>query len=82
MAFKHGSNKIFDTAKGRRPSMPNAFCPSCQEEIYIEGVPDLGQRVSCENCDLEIEVIWLYPFTLDYPEDSVYYQSLIHDMGE
>ncbi len=48
--------------------MIKAQCLSCLSPIDIQAHPQLGQRVVCPQCETALEVIWLYPVTLDYPE--------------
>jgi len=54
-----------------------AFCPQCHTEISLTSSPEIGQRVSCSTCDTTLEIIWLYPLSLDYPEDQEQPASLI-----
>lgn len=46
--------------------MPYAICPGCDDEIYVPGKPRLGQRVGCEDCGYELEVVGLDPLELDW----------------
>ena len=43
-------------------------CPNCNSHIEIEDVPALGLPIECYHCHVELEIIWLYPVTLDFPE--------------
>ncbi len=45
-----------------------AECPNCCSHIEIKDVPVIGQQVECFYCDVQLEITWLYPVTLDYPE--------------
>jgi lysine biosynthesis protein LysW len=48
-------------------------CPVCNLDILIQDPVELHQQVICPNCDLELEVVWLYPLelakVLDYQSD-------------
>ncbi|MFN2126345.1 MAG: hypothetical protein ACK2TU_00660 [Anaerolineales bacterium] len=48
-----------------------AECPNCNAHIEIETVPVIGMPVVCYRCCVNLEVIWLYPVTLDYPERKI-----------
>jgi transposase-like protein len=48
-------------------------CPSCQKKFVIAiEEPEINWRLNCPNCQAQFEVTWLYPFTLDYLEESSY----------
>lgn len=60
--------------------MEAAECISCGAEIRFRGSPKMGQLVKCQNCDAELEVVWLDPVEVDWPfvddyddEDEDYY---------
>ena len=47
------------------------ICPSCQKKFVIAiEEPEINRRLNCPNCQAQFEVTWLYPFTLDYLEES------------
>jgi|YNPNPStandDraft_1061719.scaffolds.fasta_scaffold02692_2 alpha-aminoadipate carrier protein LysW len=46
--------------------MPYAVCPECDEDILIPGKVRLGQRLSCERCGAQLEVVGLDPIELDW----------------
>ncbi len=48
-----------------------AECPNCNAHIEIETVPVIGLPVDCYRCNINLEVIWLYPVTLDFPERKI-----------
>jgi len=58
--------------------MPYVVCPGCNEELRIAGVPRLGQRVFCDICEDELEVVstepveidWIYSFDDDDDDDD------------
>ena len=52
--------------------MITAQCPECQIEVDVGENPVIGQRVCCPVCAIELEVTWLYPISLDYPEDDAW----------
>ena len=43
-------------------------CPLCQNKIIVSQPILLGQRVTCSECTSPLEVIWLYPVSLDVVE--------------
>lgn len=49
--------------------MITTFCPQCHTEVTLDPSPEIGQRVSCGTCATILEIIWLYPLSLDFPED-------------
>ena len=51
--------------------MPYAVCPGCNEEIYLPKRPQLGDIVTCEGCENELQVVSTNPLELDwYDEDE------------
>lgn len=46
--------------------MPYAVCPECDEDILIPGKVRLGQRLVCERCGAQLEVVDLDPIELDW----------------
>lgn len=47
-------------------------CPSCQKRFNIaDEETDIKKRLKCPHCLNLFEVIWLYPFTLDFIEDNL-----------
>jgi hypothetical protein len=51
-----------------------AECPNCCSHIEIKDVPLIGHPVICFYCNVQLEITWLFPVTLDYPER----QQLLH----
>lgn len=47
-------------------------CPNCNAHIEIDKTPVIGLPVKCYQCHVDLEVIWLYPITLDYPEGKLF----------
>lgn len=39
-------------------------CPVCNSMLNLPQPVEINQQVICENCGLELEVIWLYPLEL------------------
>ncbi len=57
--------------------MATVTCPSCESK-FILGVPArIGNRVVCDFCEVELEIISLKPLDLDWPlyEDTDYYDD-------
>ncbi len=50
--------------------MKTAICPSCDAEIEIGRMPQLGMRVVCPICDGVFRIIWLHPPELDWWEED------------
>jgi lysine biosynthesis protein LysW len=46
------------------------LCPECKQEIDLISPHDLGQRVICQTCIIQLEVVWLYPLSLDTVDDE------------
>lgn len=47
-----------------------ATCPSCQAGIEISAIQsEINHRLACPQCSVNLEVTWLYPFTLDLIDD-------------
>ncbi len=46
-----------------------AECPECAHKISVGFQPKLGQFITCPSCKTRLEVVWLDPLELDYPED-------------
>jgi lysine biosynthesis protein LysW len=50
--------------------MSAAICPECEAKINFDSPVEVGERVSCPECDIELEVISIKPLTLDYAFDD------------
>jgi alpha-aminoadipate/glutamate carrier protein LysW len=66
--------------------MPLGVCPECDEDIRIPGKPRLGQRVSCQHCGAQLELVELDPLELDWvyedddeDEDDDLFASAVDD---
>jgi len=46
-----------------------AFCPDCEEPVRV-ATPKLGQRVTCESCGGELEIVDVAPLQLDWAYDE------------
>jgi len=42
------------------------ICIDCDEPIYLESKPKIGQIITCSNCDAQLEVIDIDPIELDW----------------
>lgn len=51
--------------------MAFAYCPDCGGRLYLGRTPWLGQPVSCESCEAELEVTRLQPPELSWSEDLI-----------
>jgi lysine biosynthesis protein LysW len=50
--------------------MVKAECPACNSNVNLGAKPKMGQRVKCNSCNTELEVVWLDPVELDWPYDE------------
>ncbi len=50
--------------------MVKADCPSCGTKIQLILKPKLGQKLTCKQCNADLEVVWLDPLELDFPFES------------
>jgi len=41
-----------------------AICPACGEEILLDFTPEIGEAVSCPQCNISSEVVRKNPLTL------------------
>jgi len=59
-----------------------AECPNCCTHIEIKDVPVIGLQVFCYYCNVQLEITWLYPVTLDYPEKNHLFHKDIEILEE
>ena len=45
------------------------LCPVCKNETDLSFPPTIGQLVICQVCKSTLEVIWLFPISLEPVED-------------
>jgi lysine biosynthesis protein LysW len=45
-------------------------CPVCKNETELYFPPKIGQLVTCQVCKTTLEVIWLFPVSLDPVEEQ------------
>ncbi len=57
--------------------MGAAKCPSCGKLIELGRTPRMGQKIRCFDCSSRLEVVWLDPLELDWPEAE--YEDLDDD---
>lgn len=43
-----------------------ADCPDCGEKIALQGPIEIGRRVTCPNCEADLEVVETVPVELDW----------------
>jgi lysine biosynthesis protein LysW len=48
--------------------MFKTYCPNCDAVVSVDK-PKMGAMVRCRECDMQLEVISLSPFELDFPLD-------------
>lgn len=49
--------------------MPTAMCPECENNIFLSS-PKKAMKVSCPNCEAELEIVDLHPLELDWVSDD------------
>jgi lysine biosynthesis protein LysW len=49
--------------------MAKTYCPNCDGMINV-GNPRLGATLTCSGCDVELEVINVNPFEIDFVSDE------------
>lgn len=47
--------------------MPNAMCPECESDVYVDEDMERGDLVTCEECGTDLEVV-----SIDPPEVKLY----------
>lgn len=50
--------------------MITAICPHCHNEFGLFMPLAVGQRVTCSVCKTYLEIIWLFPVSLDMIENQ------------
>jgi len=50
--------------------MATALCPECGSVVNIRGIPTLGQRARCRDCDTELTVGGLEPLELGWADEE------------
>ena len=50
--------------------MITILCPECQKPIELDSDLKIGQQTTCQLCDTELIVTWLFPISLDYLENQ------------
>lgn len=51
-----------------------ADCPDCGEKVTLQGRIEIGRRVTCPNCQADLEVVETVPVELDW-----YYEEQAED---
>jgi hypothetical protein len=51
--------------------MRNGKCPSCKKVIQLQEKIKVQELVSCPHCNSILELVRLFPPTLDWAEDPV-----------
>lgn len=52
-------------------------CPDCGGEITLQGAIKIGRRVTCPNCEADLEVVETVPVELDW-----YYEEEMEEDGK
>ncbi len=45
-------------------------CPNCKQQIDMDIDLKIGKRVTCQACNMDLVVTWLFPVSLDFLEIS------------
>lgn len=61
--------------------MLTAICPECKANISISVEPYIGQGLTCAACSTRLEIVWLFPLSLSYPEDDLYNSPPVSQLG-
>lgn len=48
--------------------MPNAMCPECESDVFVEADSEQGSIVVCDECHTRLELVGLDPIELDISE--------------
>jgi lysine biosynthesis protein LysW len=48
--------------------MAGALCPNCQAMVTVVG-PEIWTMTKCADCGIELEIISVDPFEVDFPLD-------------
>jgi alpha-aminoadipate carrier protein LysW len=51
--------------------MPKVACPECKEDVFIDAESEQGDTVSCEECEVRLEIVGLDPIEVDVVEDDL-----------
>ena len=54
-----------------------AECPDCGTEVTLKGPFKIGRRVTCPNCEADLEIVETVPVELDW-----YYEEETEDDDE
>lgn len=46
------------------------YCLDCEHEIDLGSHPEVGQKITCPNCGVRLEVLNLEPLELDWVYDG------------
>ena len=46
--------------------MVTILCPECQQPIDLVSDLNIGQQATCQSCNTDFVVTWLFPVNLDY----------------
>ncbi len=48
--------------------MPTTVCPKCKDKVFVDATNELGNVISCEECETDLELVGLDPIELDVYE--------------
>ncbi len=57
--------------------MPDAICPECESDVYVDEDMERGDLVTCEECGTDLEVL-----SIDPPEVRLYDETEDFDDDE
>jgi len=62
--------------------VPIAACPECEAEVHVDTDADKGDKVTCDECQIELEIVGLDPVELDIVEEDLDDEDYDDDYGE
>jgi alpha-aminoadipate/glutamate carrier protein LysW len=62
--------------------VPVGTCPDCEAEVHISLDADKGDKVTCDECATELEVVGLDPVELDIAEEDLDEDEFLDDDDE
>lgn len=51
--------------------MPVGTCPDCEAAVHVDLDADKGDKVTCDECLTELEIVGLDPVELDIVEEDL-----------
>jgi lysine biosynthesis protein LysW len=45
--------------------VPNATCPECESDVFVDADSEQGSIITCDECHTKLELVGLDPIELD-----------------